>query len=93
MPMKMPKILDCTMSECSYNKDDQCHAITVGAASPLCDTFAAFAKKGGALDMTGSVGACKVDRCKFNDSLECAADGIHVGRHVDHPECDTFSQR
>jgi hypothetical protein len=34
-----------------------------------------------------------VANCKFNDSLECVAEGIHVGRHADHPECDTFASR
>ena len=93
--MKMPRILDCSMSDCAYNTDNMCHAlaITVGASAPMCDTFLKLGKKGGIKDATGSVGACKVENCRFNDALECAADGIHVGRHSDHPECDTFAPR
>lgn len=68
-------------------------AITIGSASPICDTFLRRAKKGGVQDMNGSVGACKIDSCKFNESLECMADGIHIGMHADHAECDTFAAR
>jgi hypothetical protein len=93
--MKMPRIIDCSMTDCAYNTDKMCHAlaITVGAAAPLCDTFLKIGQKGGVKDATGSVGACKVANCKFNDSLSCVAEGIHVGRHADHPECDTFAPR
>ena len=97
MPMNMPKVLDCNMIDCSYNKNKACHAlaITVGDTScPMCDTYAKIAKKGGAADMTGSVGACKVENCKFNQSLECtASNGIHVGPHSGHPDCNTFAPR
>jgi hypothetical protein len=91
--MKMPMILDCNMNECAYNINEACHAmaITVGGAAPTCDTFVRKSHKGGVLDTTGSVGACKEDKCKFNDSLECTASGIHVSIHADHAECDTFS--
>jgi hypothetical protein len=95
MPAKMPRIIDCQVTDCAYNSDKMCHAmaITVGDASPFCDTFLKKEQKGGALDVIGGVGACKVERCKFNDSLECSADGIHVGRHADSAQCDTFSPR
>ncbi len=97
MPMNMPKVLDCNMTDCSYNKDKICHAlaITVGdAACPACDTYAKMMKKGGAMDTTGSVGACKVENCKLNQSLECTAmNGIHVAQHSGHPDCSTFSPR
>jgi hypothetical protein len=35
MAMMMPNILDCNMSDCSYNADKECHAmaITVGGTS------------------------------------------------------------
>ncbi len=92
MPMTMPKILDCDMTNCSYNSNNECHAmaITVGGSSPICDTCLQASKKGGAMDMIGSVGACKVEICQFNQSLECSAQGIHVGHHTDHAECNTF---
>ncbi len=93
MAMKMPMIISCNMMNCAYNKDETCHAmaITIGASSPVCDTFIERAEKAGAMDMVGSVGACKVANCKFNESLECMAeDGIRMGMHTDHAECDTF---
>ncbi|MEN8257586.1 MAG: DUF1540 domain-containing protein [Thermodesulfobacteriota bacterium] len=45
------------------------------------------------MDMTGSVGACRLENCSFNESLECTADGIHVGVHSGDPECETFTAR
>lgn len=96
MAMTMPKILDCSAEECAYNGKKQCHtlAITVGDAScPMCDTFMKASKKGGSMDMTGGVGACKEDNCKFNTALECSASGIHVGMHEGHAECMTFAKR
>ena len=97
MQADIPKILDCDMADCSYNKSKQCHAIaiTVGDTScPLCDTYAQSAKKGGDMNLTGCVGACKTDSCKFNQSLECkATNGIRVKQHSDHPDCSTFSSR
>ena len=95
MAMMMPRILDCSMADCSYNTDEECHAmaITVGGASHECDTFMMSAKKGGVKDMLGRVGACKIEMCKFNESLECSAQEIHVGQHAQHAECSTFQNR
>lgn len=96
MATKMPKILSCSVKECSYNKNNECHtpAITIGGPGPhaACDTFVKMSKKGGINDI-GGVGACKVDDCKFNQSLECGATGINVGYHSDHADCTTFSLR
>jgi hypothetical protein len=94
--MNLPRIIDCSMSDCTYNTNNMCHAlaITGGAAAPMCDTFLKLVgKKGGVMGSVGGVGACKVESCKFNNSFECIADGIHVGRHADHAECDTFAPR
>ncbi len=98
MPKEMPKVMDCDMAECAFNDDKMCHAMAINIAPsspcPLCGTFMTYGKKAGVMDMTGSVGACKVDNCRFNDSLECsAAEGIHVGRHENHPDCKTFAAR
>ncbi len=96
MPIEAPKVLDCEVSECSYNTNKQCHAlaITVGDAEcPMCDTYVKSSQKGGAMNMTGSVGACKESDCKFNESLECAAPGIHVSSHKGHADCSTFARR
>ena len=92
MPMTMPKIFDCEMTDCVYNTDNECHtiAITVGDQSPICDTCMKGSKKGGIMDMTAGVGACKVESCMFNQSLECSVEGIHIRQHSGHAECDTF---
>jgi hypothetical protein len=45
------------------------------------------------MDVTGAVGACKVDTCKHNDALECTASGIHVKVHAGHADCVTFVHR
>lgn len=96
MAISMPKILDCMVVDCSYNRNKECHAmaITVGSGGhPLCDTFIKASQKGGVMDMMGSVGACREAGCKFNQALECSASGIHVGRHADHADCSTFASR
>lgn len=95
MAMQMPKILNCDVTECSYNKKSECHAIaiTVGGLHPACDTFIAGKTKGGIPEMTGGVGACKMENCRFNNKLECSASGINVKHHSDHADCQTFSAR
>ena len=94
MAKSMPKILDCMVVDCSYNRNKECHAmaITVGSGGhPMCDTFIKASQKGGVMDMMGSVGACREAGCKFNQALECSASGIHVGLHADHADCSTFA--
>ncbi|MEJ2192389.1 MAG: DUF1540 domain-containing protein [Nitrospirota bacterium] len=98
MPKQMPKVVDCDMSDCTYNDKNLCHAMAInvepGSPCPLCHTFMKQAGKSGVVDMTGLVGACKVADCTFNDALECSApEGIHVGKHEAHPDCKTFAAR
>lgn len=96
MEIQASKVLDCSVTECSYNMNKTCHAlaITVGDSTcAMCDTYFKSPEKGGAMEMTGSVGACKENDCKFNKSLECAAPGIHVASHMGHADCATYSPR
>jgi len=96
MAMSMPKISSCEVTDCSYNSDKKCHtmAITVGDQScAMCDTFTKMSKKGGDVGVTGAVGACRADNCKYNKSLECTAGNIMVGLHSSHADCKTFSAR
>jgi Domain of Unknown Function (DUF1540) len=95
MPFQMIKILDCDATECAYNSNRQCHtgAITVGSDHPQCDTFIKLSHKGGAGDVLGAVGACRVEACKYNQALECAAPGIHIHQHANHADCATFVHR
>lgn len=95
MPISMPKILSCSVTECAYNINSECHtlAITVGDGNHAeCDTFYRFKSKGGA-DMVGGVGACKAYECVYNKSLECNAPGINVGHHSGHADCQTFTRK
>jgi hypothetical protein len=94
MAMKMSKITACDVTECSYNQQNQCHALAITVGGPevcaCCDTFLHAAKKGGVPDNIGSVGACKVETCSFNSSFECGAPSIKVGLHHGHADCSTF---
>jgi len=91
----VPEIKKCTVTQCFYNRTNQCHAhaITVGHDQPECDTFAQSSSstdKQGA----GEVGACHVTQCSFNDSMYChACDDIVVGWSGDKAVCTTFRQR
>ncbi|MHC4252880.1 MAG: DUF1540 domain-containing protein [Planctomycetota bacterium] len=93
--MKMPKVLDCSMADCAYNKDKKCHAmaITVGSPCAMCDTYLRASQKGGVAGKSGGVGACKMEQCRANVDLECTADGIHVKPHGSHPDCASFKAR
>lgn len=95
--MNMPKVEKCSALNCAYNMDSQCHAmaITVGdAMCAMCDTsLLEEGKKGGVADMTGTVGACKAETCRYNQSLECTAHHIDVKMHEAHAECATYAPR
>ncbi len=94
---QMPLVADCAVGECAYNAKGACHAraITVGhELHPACDTFLRSAGEHSedTADPAG-VGACKVSGCRHNRGLGCGAVTIHVGYHVDHPDCLTFAAR
>jgi hypothetical protein len=94
--VKGVRILDCSVSKCVYNMNNQCHTpgITVGSMCPSCDTFQNGASKGGESDVNGAVGACRKDDCQFNQSMECQApEGIHVGDHMFHADCLTYHKK
>lgn len=97
MTMQMPEVNRCEVQECSYNRNGECHAlaITIGDTNTnaLCDTFLRAGQKGGDMDATGKVGACKADACKHNHDLECSAPGITVGSESGKAKCKTFSMR
>ena len=90
--MEMVKIVDCSVTECAYNSNKECHtlAITVGSNCPMCETYTSAKSKGGMDDVTGGVGACRMSDFRYNNMLECNASGIHVSKHSGHADCDTF---
>ena len=67
----MPRILDCSVTDCSYNKEKNCGAtaITVGYSTV----------KGGLAKADTFVGACQKADCTHNEALECTAASISVG--------------
>lgn len=91
----MSRVLDCTVTRCSYNKNKQCHAmaIQVGGPHPACDTYTVTQGKAGFSGVGEGVGACKVGNCMFNQNLECSAGGIHVGIDLNHADCKTFKEK
>ncbi|MHB9154600.1 MAG: DUF1540 domain-containing protein [Endomicrobiales bacterium] len=88
-------ILQCSVTECNYNKGNQCHtpAITVGSPCPSCDTYTFNLGQGGDAGVIGGVGACRKSDCMYNQQLECHANGIMVGKHTNHADCQTYKQR
>ena len=76
----MPRILDCSVTDCSYNKEKNCGAaaITVGY-STSCTTFIPLTVKGGLAKAETFVGACQKADCAHNNALECPAASISVG--------------
>lgn len=55
-----------------------------------CDTLVKLPTKRGADDVTGAVGACKSQDCRYNNALECSAPEIRIGHHGDHADCRTY---
>jgi hypothetical protein len=91
--MEMATVIKCSVHDCVYNMDNQCHtmAITIGDGnSPRCDTFWHSTMKGGNASNMAGVGACKVSVCKYNKKFECAARGITVNYRDQEPDCTTF---
>ena len=77
---KAGMILDCSVTDCSYNKEKSCGAaaITVGY-STSCTTFIPLTVKGGLAKAESFVGACQKADCAHNNALECTAASISVG--------------
>lgn len=95
--IEMPKVINCTVTNCAYNTTQICHAmaITIGDIStrPKCDTFFQTTIHGGSKDATAGVGACKISDCGYNQELECSAQNIKVGMQSGSAECLTFKKR
>lgn len=93
--IEMPKVVDCGMEMCAYNKEKKCHvlAINVGGSVPICEAFVKAAVKCASSEIIGGVGACKMKDCQFNECLMCAASGIHVQSSGSQAMCDTYKLR
>lgn len=88
-------VIDCQAKGCSFNHDRKCQTIgiNVGGPEPLCDTFVSGSAKGGIHDANALVGACKVQTCMNNTSLECQAEGIRVVYKNNQAWCGSFQSR
>lgn len=97
IPIEMPIVRECSVTECTYNTDTSCHAkaITVGSnVHPDCDTyFSTSATHTRARERTAGVGACKMSDCSFNDDFECVAEEIRVGYRMERINCLTYAHR
>lgn len=94
MMRSMTKVVSCQAANCSFNGDEQCHAlaINIGDDEPQCDTFIGTGPKCASFGTGGGVGACKVRTCQFNDCMMCSAPEIRVSWAAD-ARCDTFRPR
>ncbi|MEV4631322.1 DUF1540 domain-containing protein [Micromonospora sp. NPDC049523] len=90
--LEMPRVQDCSVSDCGYNHDG-CHAfaITIGLGNSQCDTFIDSTDKGGTDEASAQVGACKRTECRHNQGLECHASAITVAPGLDAADCQTFT--
>jgi hypothetical protein len=94
---EMPAVSECTVTACSYNDHEGCHAfaITVSGSngSADCGTFIPLSAKGGLPKIVSQVGACTRADCTHNKDLECTASAVRVGPgQGDHAaNCLTYS--
>jgi len=97
IPIEMPLVRECSVTGCTYNANDACHAraITVGTAvHPDCDTyFSSTASHTKAIERSAGVGACKMSDCNYNDDYECIAEEIKVGFRMERVNCLTYAHR
>jgi hypothetical protein len=95
--MEMPLVLSCDMTDCDYNRNEQCHAmaVTIGDSdNPMCDTFwVTEGKKAKAGDpkQSGRIGACRMSQCIYNERLQCMSGSITVGQKEQNPMCRTYN--
>lgn len=93
---KMPMIVSCSGSDCSYNSNSTCNAmaVTIGERrEAVCDTYYRTDHKIAYPDTTSFVGACKMENCRFNRNLECTAySGVSLLGTNGHVLCNTFQE-
>ncbi len=92
MATELPRVADCLVESCSYNKTHSCGAtaVTIGYGQS-CTTFVPLNIKGGLDTVSTFVGACQKADCLHNDHLECTAESIRVG--AGNADCLTYEAR
>lgn len=94
--IEMPVVTKCMVSECAYNTSSNCHARAITIGDPLkpgCDTFMKGSHHTNQIQQIAGIGACKTANCRFNEALECMAEGIQVGMIKNEANCMTFAVR
>ncbi|HUI93491.1 MAG TPA: DUF1540 domain-containing protein [Chitinivibrionales bacterium] len=91
----MAAIQECDAMECSFNQNKKCHAFAINVGGPneicaSCDTFFKTNVKGGLQNVSGGVGACKVQSCVYNKLLQCTAGSVRFSLHESHADCATY---
>lgn len=92
----LPKVESCSVAECSFNKENQCHAaaITVSKTNdPACSTFINSSSKGGIDSLTAGVGACLQASCEHNNNLECGANAVAMALIDGIASCSTYQAK
>lgn len=84
-------VLTCTVTECTYNQSEVCHApnIDVGEMHATCDTFTTGQARPVPQGMP-DIAVCNVVDCQFNENRDCMAPGITVAHHSEHADCFTY---
>ncbi|MER6590500.1 DUF1540 domain-containing protein [Micromonospora purpureochromogenes] len=91
--IEMPRVQECTVVSCAYNRTNDCHAfaITVGSSDHAhCHTFVEMPVRGGIEQLIAQVGACSRSDCRHNSELECHAPAITVAPDQDMADCVTY---
>ena len=90
----MSKIIECQVTSCAFNREKNCHApaITIGGPPACCDTFIDSAEEGGTA-IRGSVGACKMTDCLYNDDMECSAGQVKISTQKCDADCVTYRSK
>ncbi|MEH0823623.1 MULTISPECIES: DUF1540 domain-containing protein [unclassified Micromonospora] len=94
--IEMPRVQECTVVSCAYNRSNDCHAfaITVGSSDRArCHTFVEMPVRGGIEQLIAQVGACSRSDCQHNSELECHAPAITVAPDRDMADCVTYQSR
>ncbi|MEU3458229.1 DUF1540 domain-containing protein [Micromonospora sp. NPDC006766] len=92
----MPRVEECSVASCAYNRTNHCHAfaITIGSSDHArCHTFIETPVRGGNEQPVAQVGACQRADCQHNSNLECHAAAIIVGPAMDLADCMTYQSR
>lgn len=87
------EVRQCSADGCFYNHDKVCtaRAITIGSATPKCETWMTAEKAHSCKQNSALVGACHMGNCQHNRDYFChAVDDIDVDMMSNSACCSTF---